>query len=270
MPLLVGFGLFFMSRYKPGSKPWYRTYFHMLSNTFSLMFGNVADDPYSIYFPRPSGTITPYEVEVFVVFVMSILAYIVTNVLLAFSVNQVEHYTLIADLTRIEHMFFMCKVFDTNSQLNLKNLTIKKVSRNKTIFGRICDNSGEFSEVFIPVWIIEKARKILDKREKEDQAKSETKLYRDHLDDEIKQLKNVIVKQNEKNMQTQDIFFKNQQEQIKILIRLNEQNKKYLEKIEEQSNKLETQASVQIQATQYFQSEIVALKEKIQKMNEKS
>ena len=267
LPILVGFGLFLISRLKPGSKPWYRVYFHMLSNTFSLMFGNVTDDPYSIYFPRPSGTLTPYEVEVIVVFIMSILAYIVTNVLLGFSVNEVEHYKLIAELTRIKHMFHTCKSFETNSQLNLKHITIQKVSRNKTIFGRICDNSGKFSEVSIPAWIIEKARKILDKKEKDDQAKSETKIYRDHLDDKFKQLNDVIFQQNEESMRTQNDFFQNQQEQIKILIELNNKNSK---KIEEQSDKLETQTKNQIQATESFQSEIAALKESIQKMNEKS
>ena len=270
LPLLVGFGLFFISRYKPGSKSWDRVYLHMLSNTFSLMFGNADADPYSIYFPSPSGTLTPYEVEVFVVFIMSILAYVVTNVLLGFSVDMVEHYKLIAEMTRIDHMYLMCKSFDTHSQLNLKKITIKKVSRNKTIYGNIFDNSGKFIEVFIPAWIIEKARKILNKKEKADKAKKETKIYRDSLDDKLNLQNEVILQQSKQIISCQEYFFKKQQEQTE---RLNDLTNKHLEKIEEQSDKLETQARNQIQATQSFQSEILALKaslkESFQKMNEK-
>ena len=40
------------------------------------------------------------------------LAYVVINVLLGFSVDQVEHYKpILAELTRIEHMFLMSKVY---------------------------------------------------------------------------------------------------------------------------------------------------------------
>ena len=269
LPILVGFGLFFISRYKPGSKPTYRVYFHMLSNTFSLMFGNVADDPYSIYFPQTSDTLTPYALEVLVIFIMGILAYVVTNVLLGLSINQVEHYLQVAELNRIKHMFIMCKLStDTQSQLtNLKKITVKKVSRNKTIYGRIYKNSGNFTKVPIPTWIIENTRKILDKKEQEDQVENELKIYRDSLDERLKHQNDAILHQNEQIKTSLEGFFNKQQQEIAKLIDL---NKRQSEIIEKQSKKIENQAVIQSRATDAMvtiQSEMVSLREKIQRMS---
>ena len=266
LPILVGFGLFFISRYEPGSKPTYKVYFHMLSNTFSLMFGNVADDPYSIYFPQTSDTLTPYALEVFVIFIMGILAYIVTNVLLAFSINQVEHYMQVAELNRIKHMFIMCKLStDTQSQLtNLKKITIKKVSQNKTIYGRIYKNSGNFTKVSIPTWIIEHTRKILDKKEQEDQVQIEKKTYRDGLDEKLKHQNDAVLQQSDQIKTSLECFFNKQQQEIAKLIEL---NKKQSEIIEKQSQQLENQALLQTRATDTIQSEMALLRESIERMS---